>query len=289
MKIIEIIISYNPNPGTLLKNIESIKNQVDKICIVDNGSKNINLLNFSLSNIEFIKLEENTGIATATNIGFDYAVRKNFDFILLSDQDTVYSDTYIKNFIALTEKINIFETAALAPMIFDTVSQTFKPSYVLNKNRIKKIFINKELFQIFQSIASGLLINANLIKKIGGMNGSLFIDYVDFEWCWRANAKGYKIYSSNKLIIQHSLGDKNIKIVNRDISLRNPIRYYYIIRNVTYLGLYTQYLPTKAKKELFLSALKYILGYTILSKFNTNVFFQCIRGFCDGINKNLGK
>ncbi|MCV5831057.1 hypothetical protein OFN28_30780, partial [Escherichia coli] len=43
-------------------------------------------------------------------------------------------------------------------------------------------------------IASGSLIPVDVFEKIGGMDDSLFIDYVDVEWSLRARYQGLRCY-----------------------------------------------------------------------------------------------
>ena len=61
------------------------------------------------------------------------------------------------------------------------------PNKGLNNNRL----INTYIKDLSSSIIVNI-INNNIILDVGLMDESLFIDWVDFEWCWRAKSKGYK-------------------------------------------------------------------------------------------------
>jgi len=52
------------------------------------------------------------------------------------------------------------------------------------------------------------------------MNEDLFIDWVDFEWCWRARKKGYKIIGNANVVITHQLGDAAVTIGRKDEEAR---------------------------------------------------------------------
>ncbi|HFP9739483.1 TPA: glycosyltransferase family 2 protein, partial [Escherichia coli] len=58
-----------------------------------------------------------------------------------------------------------------------------------------------------QIIASGKLINLEVLDQVGFMEDDLFIDGVDHEWCWRAGRLGYKIAIIENAIMKHRLGD----------------------------------------------------------------------------------
>ena len=54
------------------------------------------------------------------------------------------------------------------------------------------------------------------IKEIGLMNSDLFIDMVDYEWCWRANSKGFTLYEDERVIFKHQIGSEQ-KVLGKQI------------------------------------------------------------------------
>jgi rhamnosyltransferase len=44
-----------------------------------------------------------------------------------------------------------------------------------------------------------------VLDVVGGMNDSLFIDYVDIEWCLRAKNLGYEILGCYRALMNHYL------------------------------------------------------------------------------------
>lgn len=289
MKTAVLIITYNPDITILDKVIRSIVHQVTDLFIIDNNSLNKStILNYNGKNIKVFLNSSNLGIAKATNIGFEKILNDDYEYVLLSDQDTIYPDDYISIFMNEVNKNfkdRLENIVAFAPNIYDVNSKQYKHSYILEKNRLIN-FYPKENCRIFQAIASGLIINTEILKKIGGMNEDLFIDYVDFEWCWKANYEGYEIFFLKDLKINHSLGDSTKKLFGKNVSKRNRVRYYYIVRNTYYLSLYTEYLTNKAKFFLKMKVFKYFVGYIIMSK-GTDVFLL-IKALIDGKKKNLG-
>ena len=70
-KVAAIIVSYNPD-SNLFDSINLLLNQVEKVIIVDNGSKEKYVKYIKSINedkIEIILNKENLGVATALNIG----------------------------------------------------------------------------------------------------------------------------------------------------------------------------------------------------------------------------
>lgn len=288
MNIIAIIITYNPTPNDLQNAISSLLPQVEKIIIVDNGSANIDDFLFP-AKVELIKLNENKGIAKATNIGLKRAIELKADFVITSDQDSVYPDDYIENFLKAYSEYDEKNIAAYVPVFYEKNSQEIKPVYVKKHGFIKKVQQKNDVKFVYQTIASGMIIKVSSLQTVGFMNENLFIDSVDFEWGWRVAYCGKKILSVSNLKLTHSLGDKNQKIMNKDISVHSLQRYYYITRNTAYLAFHSPYISFSIKLQLFAKSILYIFGYSLLSKPHFTTFKILVKAFCDGINKKLGK
>ena len=130
------------------------------------------------------------------------------------------------------------KVACLGPDIFNkNTNETYKP--LLNKGiELNEDFVEKDVL-----ISSGKLILADAVKEIGMMDESLFIDLVDFEWCWRAKKYGYRVFSSKRARMGHMVGQKNVKILKvYTLLIPSPIRHYYQFRNTLFL-LKRDYVP----------------------------------------------
>ncbi|MCX7998056.1 MAG: hypothetical protein N3A69_03770, partial [Leptospiraceae bacterium] len=84
------------------------------------------------------------------------------------------------------------------------------------------------------AFTSGSVMSLELWEKLGKFDEELFLDYVDFDMCFRARLSGYKIYAVEKAIMKHTVGNREFyKFLNRTIVLINhsPQRNYYVVRN----------------------------------------------------------
>jgi rhamnosyltransferase len=290
MNIAIAYVLYNPDLKILIESVNSICRQVDKILFIDNNSSNKHLVDGikSIMPIHKIYLSENTGIANATNIAIDNLIKEKFDYMIISDQDTIYADDYVNNFKRNINDMCLENIAAFVPSVYDIISGSIKPFYIKKNIRIKKLLIKCNTF-IYQAISSGMVINLLSIKIIGSMKTELFIDYVDFEWCWRVHHYNWKIVAFPLMQIYHKLGDSVKHIGKKYVPIHNPIREYYIVRNITYLSLNSPYLGIVDKYFLFIKALSLFFGYILLSDNKKMSFKCCLKGFIDGINRRLGK
>lgn len=282
-----VIVTYNPDISLLELVIKSISCQVRNVIIVDNSPVLSNdLQRQSKNNVKIISLLDNKGIAYAQNIGIKECINLNADFILLSDQDTIYPDLFVSN---MFKGVDV-DFAAISPL-FNDIHQTKSTQGFIEKSLFgfKKFYPNEGLHNVFQTIASGCILNVKHLEKIGLMDENLFIDWVDIEWCWRASNKGYKLIGNANVIISHQLGDGSVNLGFREVNLRSPFRHYFITRNAFYLSLYCKDLGFIHKAILFIKSFRYLLGFPILSKPHFVHLRYTLRGFYHGIKGELGR
>lgn len=289
MNIDAVYVTYYPDIKLLEKSIKSIISQIRKIYIIDNTpGKDMQLISFQNEHTEIIFLEENLGIAYAQNIGINKALENCAEYILLSDQDTCYPENYVENMTRLFLNYDC-KIAAVVPRFID-INKIKEDGFIRVSPIIFKQFYPKSgLYEVMQAIASGKIILAKYLNDIGIMDESLFIDWVDLEWCWRARKKGYKIIANADVIIQHKLGDNSTNIGFREVNLRNYVRHYYITRNAFYLSIYSNSLDTFHRITLFIRSFRYILGFPILAKPHLTNLIYVLLAFLHAISKRLGR
>jgi rhamnosyltransferase len=282
MNIVAVIITYNPNLMQLRKTIDSLIKQLDHIIIIDNG----NTLFYSMlqDDCTFVNLEKNYGIAYAQNRGIEKAQELGAKFIVLSDQDTIYPEGYIKSNLLVYKSLQDHDIAALVPVFYD-VGKKLKSPIMITKFSFTYDY-SKIYAKTAQAISSGSFLITNPLNDIGLMNEKLFIDYVDFEWCWRATKMGYRIVTIPNLIIEHHLGDKVIRIGKKRIFIENDMRYYYIIRNGIYLAVYSNYLLFYERILLLKKVLIQIM-VVILFCFSFNVIKTIVNAIFEGLSGRM--
>ncbi|MDZ7808845.1 MAG: hypothetical protein U5L11_00280 [Arhodomonas sp.] len=79
--------------------------------------------------------------------------------------------------------------------------------------------------------ASGCLIPADAWHRLGPMDESFFIDYVDVEWGLRAARAGLRCYGVCDAHMEHPLGEAPARALGRRVVTHPPARNYYFFRN----------------------------------------------------------
>ncbi|HZH60170.1 MAG TPA: glycosyltransferase family 2 protein [Metabacillus sp.] len=276
-----VIVSYNPEEN-IYKNMNTLKNIVDYVIIVDNGSSSINSLNslkkieFSIENCKIVYNNCNKGIAYALNQGCKLAIEKGFDWVLTLDDDSSVPENMVDVLLEKYEELNDNKIKILAPIITDFSGK--------NKN-VKSMYIDT-------AITSGSLMKLDSFDKVGFFEEAYFIDMVDIEYCFRLKSNGYKIYQVAEAILYHRLGRQKsiLKIGKREWKAlnHNEIRKYYIYRNT--FQMYKRYffkypipllLSTKGVLKIFIDTLVIEENKAIKVK-------MMIKGIFDGIFNRMG-
>ena len=283
-KILCLLVLYKPDKKILHEAISAIANQVEYIWISDNtpgGYSQIDeILNINKAKISYEYMLRNVGIAHAQNIGIKYAIKNDYDFVYMLDQDSISPlglvDNLEEEFLRLRKKgINV---GGVGPQPFNR--DTGK-KYVATIKKGKLIDVSVR--EVSELINSASLIDVNMFKDVGLMEDSLFIDAVDFELCWRASfLRGYRFFQISSLSLNHKLGEGDRYLCGMAIKIPTPFRTYYLYRNYICLCR-RKYVPLYWKVS---NGIKFFFKYFYLSLFVTPRFeyFRNInRGICDGV------
>lgn len=227
-KVYAGIVTFNPSLKVLEDNVLSVYKQVSEIVIVDNASENIEKISEIIgqfNNIVLIKNYENKGIAYALNQLMNFGESNLYTYMLTLDQDSKCPKNYIQDmlpFFKIDKKIGI-----VAPVIKDInvgiVGHSPSPyGYVKT------------------CITSGSIVSIEAWKDIGGYDELLFIDSVDFDFCYRLRKAKYLILQTDRKYLIHEIGDGEIKkflFWKVNVTNHSPFRKYYISRNNIYYPL----------------------------------------------------
>lgn len=274
-----IIIYYYPQNHQILQTLNLAKHS---LCIVIDNTPKEDLKEIKAFNnndkIIYYSTGENLGIAEAQNIGIELATKNDFEYVFFFDQDSVVSDLYFEPMLKLYVKND--KIGVLGPTVIDekTLSE--------NKSIIHKCNEDHDLVYKDYVISSGSLIAINKLLKVNKLNGKLFIDYVDYDLCWRLKKQGYYNAIAKNVFLKHSVGDKKVFIWKYQIMISSPTRYFYIYRNYLWL-LRKNYTPFKWK---VFNGIKLFLQIAFLYIFinNPKLYYKNIfRGIYKGLSTRL--
>ena len=247
-KIAIIIINWNTYQLTFncLKSLEECIYKNKTIFFVDNGSKDGSGDKIALEfpEINYIKNTKNEGFTGANNKALKIILKQNFDYALLLNNDTQVNPNFLCHLEArMSSDKNL---AATQPLILDLQNKNtiwnaggslntffcfFKTKY--NRTTYKpKLKIDTSTQWI-----SGccVLVNIEVIKKVGLLDNRFFAYFEDADWSIRMTNLGYKLGVVPESIIYHLKSGSTKKNNTFNEGYLSPYAHYLNVRNHIYL------------------------------------------------------
>lgn len=279
-EIAVVIIIYNPDEADI-NNVKRIA-EVYKGAVVDNSTTKT-FQSSLIGKMNYIHNGENLGIAESQNKGIR-AVMKDMavNFIVFFDQDS-RSDTDYPLLIANKyEEIGSFihNLAILGPWTLRLSDGASYIEYQKEDIIIEGIFIKQR-----EIISSGSCISIKVLNVVGLNDASLFIDNVDYEWCWRANSKGYVCGITPQIKMWHQIGQREVHVnIGKPYCLiiSAPFRYFYQYRNFLWLRR-RDYVPSDYKRKTLRTLIRYFFFFPLFVKGGFKIQWQMIRGILAGL------
>ena len=282
MRIKAIVTLYYPTQKTI-NNIKALVQQVDFLYLSDNTPfvfDNEDIKN--QEKISYIWNKQNLGLSSAFN-----SILKKYhftadDYILFFDQDSFVKENHIKTLIQeyiLLQKKGI-NVGCLGPVIFDKhLNAPFKIK------SIKKI--NKFSFQVDHIITSSMLTTFSNLQEINFWDENIFLDMADWDICWRFNKLGKVCCISECTVLEHSIGERRIKIGNFTILDENSVRFYYRIRDGLKLVLKSSTTCSNKLRILKVVSQCSLFDYLFLKKKSDRLIY-IFKGFRDFVRRKNG-
>lgn len=233
-------------------------------------------LGISGENVHYIPLKENKGIATAQNIGIGKARELGCAYLALFDQDSVIVPDYVNRMRTEYKRLKTFypALAVLGPTV---VNRDSRQEYKAANNAVEH-----DCRIVSALISSGSFYETATLDEVGMMEDRLFIDCVDFEWCWRAESMGYICCCTERVELLHKVGQHDRSFLNFPVIISSPFRYYYQYRNFLWL-LKRRYVPMKWKITSAVRKSVEMVLLPFLSNDGWAIMKNIFRGIKDGI------
>lgn len=244
-KITVLVTVYKPDE-TIKNNIEKIAAQVDRVIVCDNSRKKHQELFSDIANAHYLSKEENLGLPVAFNLALkdDSFNWDDEEFIVFFDQDSQIKDGYIVALKRSYQKVEkkFSNIGCMGPVFFNTSNHTIEIP------KIKTPLVGKN-YKVDNVITSSMITRYKNLKKVNFWNDNLFLDFADWDLCWRMEKAGMLCVITEEEVLHHSVGSGKKKVGPIHLRVGAPFREYYQTRDVYYL-LRENYLPEKMRLRL---------------------------------------
>jgi rhamnosyltransferase len=229
--ICAVIVTYFPKPSSA-ENLQALAPQVGRVLIVDNGSSPESFAAIEgvarTLDVSIMRLGENFGIAAALNAALKFARDHGYRWLATFDQDSQATPGMIEEMVRALESFPQPERiAVVTPCHVDRrLGFTVRDRGGEARGSGWRV--------IHSTMTSGNLVAIQAALEAGGFDDSLFIDYVDHEFCLRLRRYGYRVLEATGATLLHSLGAMERRLfLFKYVSITNhgPVRRYYMTRN----------------------------------------------------------
>lgn len=282
-----IVVLHNPNLSSFRNIFHQFEKNFNKIIIVTNGIVE-SIGDLVSGNVHIIINQKNQGLAKAINQGISKAKDMDCNMVALFDQDTKINNNFLESMVIDINNYNGNKRIALySPRYKNSTTGKISQNIYLKLFHFVKKNDDERYSYPYYSITSGSIIPMKIFDKIGVMKEELFMDYIDIEWCLRARNYNYEIISLNKVLVEHSIGERGQKIFGRKFTIHAPERMYYYFRNSIFLYK-IKYLDINWKLADFIrNTLRFIFYITFVNK-RFMYLKNIIQGYWHGLVGKMG-
>lgn len=277
---VAIVVAYRPELAQLQGSISQLRKQCD-VLIVDNSDQPD--VASALSELSrrtdayYVSMAGNKGIAAAQNAGIAWMIEKGKTYVLLLDDDSSCGSSLVENLRAADAALR----ASGKPVAAVGARARTSTGLDVSNARVN----NSGVTPVGELMSSGALIRSDVLQYVGGMEEKLFIDCVDYEWGWRAQARGLRLFLLDSEYIDHRMGCGQVSICGCRVGVPIPIRHYYQYRNILWM-LVRRYVPLRWKlKQLIALMAKPVVFVLFVSPRSARVTYM-LQGIRDAL---LGK
>lgn len=198
------------------------------------------------------------------------------------DQDSDFTEKYVRSIVDEYERIAAFrkELFLLGPCVINKTNGEEYRSVIHTDKKDDQGFVEKR-----EIISSGSCVSVEKLNQVGTMDTRLFIDYVDFEHCWRANSKGYVCGITRNVTLSHKVGSRELHFPHGyRVIISAPFRYYYQYRNWLWLCR-RNYVPRQWKFNTCIKFMFRIIYFPFVQKKWKTIEKNMFKGIYDGLFK----
>ncbi len=286
-KIFVVILNWNRADDTTecVKSVEKMRTYgfTFKTVVIDNAStdtspEKLKKLTDKYSDLVVINNETNLGFAAGNNVGIEFALKNEANFVLILNNDTLVDRDLLVN-LYKTAKLNK-KAGAISPKIY------FAPGFEFHKDRYVKRLYGKVIWYAggildwkniygsnrgvdeidrgqFDSLeltdfATGacMFIRTKALKKMGLFDEKYFMYLEDLDLCQRMKLAGFDILYSPKGQVWHK--------VSQSSAIGGSLNDYFITRNRLLFGM--RYASLRAKIALFRESVRFVFSGRIWQK-----------------------
>ena len=289
-KTAAIVTLYYPK-GDITRRMTDLSGQVTALILSDNTPDGNNAALFAnIPNAVYLANGANLGLSAALNRGLATPEAQDSDYVFFFDQDSAVPPKHIEIMVRDWEMLEKdHRIGLLGPSYFDEITETMDADSAMTPDDCTEPYRSIE-----QMITSSMMSQYNIMRQIDFWNEEIFLDYADYDLCWRLLRADYELFITRNTQMRHKLGEGFVwafDLISRQrfkLAYGAPIRRYYQTRASVKL-LRSGYVPKAWTKWLWLNLTlrRYFELVYLPDKWKMSCYHA--RGIWDGLRGKCGE
>jgi rhamnosyltransferase len=193
------------------------------------------------ANLELLKMPRNVGVSRAFNVGMERALERGLEWLFILDQDSLCAPGCLDLLRKTADDLERQgeKVGAVCPTVRSRVlPEVLHYPYRWTGHRFEMVADARDdssvnPIPIDSTVSSGTLYLVDALVSVGGFREPYFIDFVDHECHLRLRRAGWSLWWERKAELFHGLGRRQMMTDEGVWVEHDPIRYYYMARNMT--------------------------------------------------------
>lgn len=193
-----------------LKKINYSKEDLEILAIDNNSTdKSVEFIKNNYPEVKIVTNKENIGFAAGNNVGLQYAIDNDFDYVYLLNQDTVVKADFLSEVIAVAEtdeKIGAVQSKLLLYQDQGKINSIGNEIHYLGfafAGGYQRPDQEMTIREITYPSGACTLFRVSALKQVGLFNADFFMYHEDTDLGWRLWLGGYKVMLAPKSVVYH--------------------------------------------------------------------------------------
>ncbi|AWW30607.1 glycosyltransferase family 2 protein [Echinicola strongylocentroti] len=235
-----IVLNWNGYEHTrnCLHSLRAVEGASYDVILVDNASTDGSVIKLEkdFPEPDYLVNEKNLGFTGGNNVGINYALDQGYGYIMLLNNDTEVTPSFLKKLIDALEHTP--DLGAVQPMMYYLHDRSviwnaggkFRP-WTGASVSIRKAKLHAPFYPTDWITGCCLLVKSSVIREVGLLNDHYFAYFEDVDWSLRMREKGYQLAVVPSSIIYHEAGASSKAKKKNTEGILNPKVHYLNTRN----------------------------------------------------------
>lgn len=232
-----ILLNWNGKTDTLacLQSLAALDYPNYRIVLIDNASHDgiAEIINNEYPHVTLFENQHNLGFAAGCNIGIRFALQQHSDYILLLNNDTLVSPSFLSKLVEAGEAYA--NVGMLSPLIYydpplnrlwfykGGIDWQNGFGYHVEEFAERSELLTENMTDSEYLPGCALLVKRQVIEQIGELDARFFAYYEDVDWCVRCRQTGWLLMVVPSAVIWHKLSSHQNSDYGKFLKYRNAI------------------------------------------------------------------